>query len=113
MWGYVALSELDRRPAETQLALATAIGYDKTRLVSLLDDLEADRLLTRESDPADRRGHVVRLTPLGTRRLRSARAAIRAMEDSFLGELTADERAAFLTTLDRLSGSTTRDPDPG
>ena len=40
MWQYIVLSELSRRPAKTQLSLAEAIGYDKTRLIALLDDLE-------------------------------------------------------------------------
>jgi hypothetical protein len=40
MWGYIALSRLARGPAETQLALATAIGHDKTRLIGVLGGLE-------------------------------------------------------------------------
>ena len=58
MWGYIALSHLAHAPAETQLALAQAISYDKTRLIGLLDELAADGLITRTPDPADRREDV-------------------------------------------------------
>jgi DNA-binding MarR family transcriptional regulator len=103
MWGYAALSELTRAPAGTQLALANAIHYDKTRLVSLLDELERDGLLTREPDPADRRGRVVALTELGTARLTSARADIRAMETALLRDLTVAERRTLMAVLPRLA----------
>src|SRR4051812_50149882 len=56
MWGYIALSHLAHEPAGTQLALAEAMRYDKTRLIGLLDELEREGLVTREPDPADRRG---------------------------------------------------------
>jgi DNA-binding MarR family transcriptional regulator len=103
MWGYIALSELARAPAGTQLALANAIRYDKTRLVTLLDDLERDGLLTREPDPADRRGRVVSLTELGTARLQSARAEIRTMETAFLRDLSVAERRTLKAVLPRLA----------
>lgn len=103
MWAYIALSELARAPAGTQLALANAIRYDKTRLVSLLDDLERDGLLTRDPDPADRRGRVVALTELGTTRLQSARAEIRTMETAFLRDLSVAERRTLKAVLPRLA----------
>jgi DNA-binding MarR family transcriptional regulator len=69
MWEYIVLSELARRHAQSQLALANAVGYDKTRLISLLDELERRELLTREQDPTDRRARIVRLTPAGASHL--------------------------------------------
>ena len=68
MWGYIALSRLATGPAETQLALAAAIGHDKTRLIAVLDTLERDGLITREPDPRDRRARLVRITPAGAQR---------------------------------------------
>jgi DNA-binding MarR family transcriptional regulator len=103
MWQYVALSRIARRPPESQLELASAIGYDKTRLISLLDGLEAGGLVTREPDPSDRRARVVRITAKGRRRHTAAVTAIRAMEDELLVELTDDERELLLTVLARLS----------
>ncbi|GAA1564576.1 MarR family transcriptional regulator [Kribbella sancticallisti] len=103
MWGYSVLSHLADQPAANQLTLATAIGYDKSRLIRLLDQLEEDGLIVREPDPADRRNRQVRLTTAGRERLSAARADIRAMEDDLLGELTAAERRSLIGMLGRLA----------
>jgi MarR family transcriptional regulator, organic hydroperoxide resistance regulator len=101
MWAYVALSHLARAPAGTQLELAQAIRYDKTRLIALLDSLEADGLITRAPDPADRRAKVVALTPEGRARRAAAQDAIRAMEADVLGALPEAERARLRRALAR------------
>jgi DNA-binding MarR family transcriptional regulator len=103
MWGYIALSHLTHAPAETQLALAQAISYDKTRLIGLLDELEADGLITRTPDPTDRRARIVSLTAAGTKRHASARRAIRKMEDDVLADVSAAERTRLRRTLARLA----------
>jgi DNA-binding MarR family transcriptional regulator len=102
MWQYVALSHLGRGPAGSQLAMAEAIGYDKTRLIALLESLQEAGLVAREPDPADRRARVVRLTPAGRRRLAAARRDIRRMEEGVLGALTEAERETLLAVLPRL-----------
>jgi DNA-binding MarR family transcriptional regulator len=103
MWAYIALSQVVRAPAGTQLELARAIHYDKTRLIALLDALEADGLVTRAPDPADRRARVVELTAAGRRRHAAAVADIRAMEEALLAELSAAERETLLAVLPRLA----------
>jgi len=103
MWGYVALNRLAREPPSTQLALAAAIGHDKTRLIGVLDALERDGLITREPDPADRRAKLVRITPAGAERHAAVVAGIRAMEDELLAALDARERDALLAALPRLA----------
>jgi DNA-binding MarR family transcriptional regulator len=103
MWAYIALSHLAHAPAETQLALAQAIGYDKTRLIGLLDELEADGLITRTADPADRRARIISLTAAGTKRHAAARRAIRKMEDEVLAGVSAPERTRLRRTLARLA----------
>jgi DNA-binding MarR family transcriptional regulator len=103
MWAYIALSHLARRRAETQLALAHAIRYDKTRLVALLDELEHDGLITRTADPTDRRARVIALTEDGQARHAAARSAIRAMEDEFLADLKPAERTRLRRTLATLA----------
>ena len=84
IWGYVVLSHLAAAPAETQLSLARAIGYDKSRLIGLLDELEGAGLLTRKPDPKDRRAKVISLTAAGKSRQERARRDIRAMERRLL-----------------------------
>jgi DNA-binding MarR family transcriptional regulator len=89
MWDYVVLSRLAAAPAETQLSLAQAIGYDKSRLIGLLDELEGAGLLTREPDPKDRRAKVISLTAAGRTRQERARRDIRAMERRLLAAVDA------------------------
>jgi DNA-binding MarR family transcriptional regulator len=103
MWAYAVLSRLARQPAPTQLALAGSIGYDKTRLIALLDDLERDGLIIRTPDPADRRAHRVRLTQAGEVRHAAARDDVRSMESELLSELTADEERILVAVLSRLA----------
>jgi DNA-binding MarR family transcriptional regulator len=105
MWEYVALSQVMRVPGENQLALAKAINYDKTRLVRLIDRLEADGLLAREADPADRRSYLIGVTAKGRRKHAAVVKAIRVMEEQLLGDLGAAERDALLAVLPRLAGS--------
>jgi DNA-binding MarR family transcriptional regulator len=104
MWQYIVLSQLERGPAPTQLALAAAIEHDKTRLIAVLDGLEADGLVNRRPDPTDRRARVVEITKAGRTRVAAARAQIRAMEDEVLAGLSARQRTSLLDLLPRLVG---------
>jgi DNA-binding MarR family transcriptional regulator len=102
MWEYVVLSGLIAGPAQTQARLAEAVGRDKTRLIPILDRLEARGLLRRTPDPADRRNKVVALTPDGGA-LRAAIAAdIRLAEERLLTPLDDAERRTFRELLGRL-----------
>jgi DNA-binding MarR family transcriptional regulator len=104
MWGYIALSRLaSKGAAPTQLVLSQAIGYDKTRLIGLLDELERDGLVARAPDPSDRRARIVHITPRGRELHAAAVADIRAMEEDVLSELSEAERAMLLEVLPRLA----------
>lgn len=104
MWAYIALSQLADGPAASQLELAEAIGYDKTRLIALLDELEGEGLVTREPDPSDRRARVIALTAAGRKRHAAARRAIAAMEDRVLDGLGEIDRRRLRGALARLAG---------
>src|SRR4051794_26162856 len=65
MWGYSALLGLDGSPVRTQAALAGAIGADKSRIIPVLDELEAQGLIRRRPDPDDRRVRVLEITDKG------------------------------------------------
>jgi MarR family transcriptional regulator, organic hydroperoxide resistance regulator len=111
MWQYIVLSQLARASAPTQLELARAIGYDKTRLITLLDELQAAGLISREPDPTDRRARLVSLTAKGARRQTAARAAIRAMEERKLGNLAPAVRRQLRAGLALLADHP-EDPPP-
>jgi DNA-binding MarR family transcriptional regulator len=103
MWDYVVLVALEDAPAPTQSELAAAVGRDKTRLIPILDRLEVRGLLRRTADPADRRNRIVALTEAGRVLVASCRAGVREVEAELLDRLEPDERAGFVSALDRLA----------
>ena len=103
MWGYVVLNALDDGPARTQAALALAIGADKTRIITTLDELQQAGLITREPDPADRRVRLLAITSAGRQVRAAAQTAIQANEERVLTKLSPADRQAFLRAVKLLS----------
>ena len=87
-----------------QQELGQTMGVDPSVLVTLLNPLEADRLVTRERDPADRRRHLVALTPAGDGHLASAARAQRTTEDAIFAALDDSQREQLRTLLLALRG---------
>jgi DNA-binding MarR family transcriptional regulator len=102
MWGYIVLTALVEQPVRTQAALAQAINADKSRIISVLDELQRRGLIQRQPDEADRRVHLLSLTPAGDRLRRSVEAAIRRTEEQVLEVLPPADREAFLRSLKAL-----------
>lgn len=63
--GAAVLAALDPAAGASQTALTAQMGLSKQAVQQLLDQLEAQGLVRRESDPADRRAKRVVLTPDG------------------------------------------------
>ena len=101
----------DRGPVG-QRELAELMGIDHSVLVNLLNPLEAERLIKRERDAADRRRHLVSIASAGRRRLAEADQAFRDAEDAFFASLTADEREQLHGMLSRLREATGSPADP-
>jgi DNA-binding MarR family transcriptional regulator len=104
MWGYSVLVALDRSAIRTQVALAEAIGADKTRIIAILDELQQNGLIERVADPEDRRARLLAITKQGRRLKEATQAAIQRGEERWLGQLSASDRAVFLRVLQDLSG---------
>lgn len=103
MWEYVVLLRLADGAAPTQAQLAAAVRRDKTRLIPILDALEARGLLKRTPDPADRRNRIVALTADGRAVLTDTRAAVAAMEDELLAGLEPADAAALRRALEAVA----------
>jgi DNA-binding MarR family transcriptional regulator len=102
IWGYIVLTGLVDQPVRTQAALAQAINADKSRIIGVLDVLQQRGLIRRQADTADRRVHLLSLTPEGDRLRRSVEAAIRRGEDEVLAALPPADREVFLRSLKAL-----------
>jgi len=93
------LGLLHDRGALSQTELGVIMGLDKSVVVSLLNPLETAGLLSRRRDAADRRRHLVQLTPAGTRQLDKAVRAQREAEDELFAGLSHDQRRALASAL--------------
>src|SRR5919204_3938796 len=92
------LFEVRARPTSQQ-ALIESIGVDPSKLVGLLNDLEAEGLIARRRDPEDRRRHIVEVSKEGRARLAAAERAAAAVEEQLFGGLNSQQRAELLTLL--------------
>ena len=98
-----ALANLADGTGRTVGALATATGTRPSTLTSLLDRLTRRGYTVRETDPADRRSFVVRLTPDGLAAAQRAAAAIADLERQALATMTSAQRAGFHAVIDALT----------
>ena len=97
------LANLADGVARTVGALADATATRPSTLTSLLDRLTGRGFIVRETDLADRRSFVIRLTPAGQAAAERAAAAIADLERQALAAVTPAERAGFHALLDALT----------
>ncbi len=82
-----------------QRELGQTMETDPSILVTLLNPLESDALVSRTRNPEDRRRHLVTLTLRGKRRLAAAAYAQREVEDRLFAALDDEQREQLRSLL--------------
>src|SRR2546421_562464 len=103
----IALKLLSERGPASQQALADSLSLDPSNVVGLLNELEERQLITRRRDSADRRRHIVELSPRGQAELCDAYDRLRGIDDDLLTPLSARERTTLYELLVRAVGAKT------
>jgi DNA-binding MarR family transcriptional regulator len=98
---FALLNVIGAREGAIQQELGSALGIDRSTMVSLIDQLESAGLARRTPSATDRRAREIAITPKGRRLLQRARGLISQVEDEVLAGLTADERRELLALLRR------------
>ena len=94
---------LDATPAITQQALAGALGSPPSRLVALVDELEAKGVVERQANESDRRRYALHLTAKGKSVLQSIGNLVREHQNALLAALSQDERQQLTALLMRIA----------
>lgn len=98
----VLLNLKTRRPAN-QRELAAAVGIAEATLTHHLNAMDADGLITRHRDAANRRIHVVEITDRGEEAFLRLRRAAQAFDRQLRDGIPDDQVAALDSALDRLA----------
>ena len=107
---FALLNVIGARAGAIQQELGSALGIDRSTMVSLIDQLESAGLATRRPSATDRRAREIAITTKGRRLLQRARALINQVEDEVLAGLTPEERRDLLTLLRRTLDSAPAQP---
>ena len=94
----------------SQQRLGDALAVPASRMVALIDDIEARGLVERRRNPNDRRAHCIHLTAKGRKLYDRALEKASAFEDRLLSDLSASERDELLQLLRRVAVSVSGEP---
>jgi len=89
-------------PGLTQTHLVQISGVEKSSLVLFLDGLEQDGWIERRKHPADRRAHLVYLTPSGAQRFMQVGQTLHAFDQENFAPFSAEEKTRLMGDLTRL-----------
>jgi DNA-binding MarR family transcriptional regulator len=107
---FALLNVINAREGAIQQELGSALGIDRSTMVSLIDELESAGLASRRPSAKDRRAREIAITPKGRRLLKRARGLIAQAENEVLGGLNAEERRVLEALLRRALDSAPAQP---
>jgi len=91
-----------RNTGLSQMALARALGIDRSTLVPILDRLQARGLLVRRRSPTDGRTHALVLTPSGNKALGRFTTLVRRHEKRITSGLSTAGTRTLIGLLEKV-----------
>ncbi|MFH9419684.1 MarR family winged helix-turn-helix transcriptional regulator [Streptomyces sp. NPDC017529] len=102
MMHHAVLSAVGELGPVSQAELGRSTGIDPKDMVAVVNDLQADGLVTRTPDPKDRRKNAIEISPAGERRLRRTEKLGDRANEELTAALTPAERAQLMALLARV-----------
>ncbi len=93
---------VERNDGMSQMALARALGIDRSTLVPILDRLQARDLLVRGRSPTDARTHALGLTAEGEQAVARFTRLVKAHEKRIASGLSAAETRLLIELLEKV-----------
>jgi MarR family transcriptional regulator for hemolysin len=109
---WLVLISLKRAEPASQRELAEAVGIQEATLTHHLNTMESAGLVTRRRDPANRRLHLVEVTPAGDALFLRLRDAAMAFDQRLRTGLSATEAGQLEDLLTRLRDNVSGAPRP-
>ena len=98
-----ALLNIDIKKGTPSTALGPKMGMESTSLSRLLNSLEKQALISRESNPNDGRSVLIKLTLEGLKMRNYSRQAVLDFNHQVLSEVTEEEVRGFFKVMTRVS----------
>jgi len=93
---------VERNSGLSQMALARALGIDRSTLVPILNRLQGRGLLVRRRSPSDGRTHALGLTPTGEKALERFARLVRQHEKRISSRLSSAEMRTLIELLGKV-----------
>ena len=114
MTHHAVLSAVAELGPVSQAQLSRSLGIDPKDMVAIVNDLQAEGLVTRTPEPSDRRKNAIAISASGERRLRRTEQLGDEANEELTAGLTPAERRQLIDLLTRIvTGHRPTDPtDP-
>jgi MarR family transcriptional regulator, transcriptional regulator for hemolysin len=109
---WLVLLNLKTRQVSSQRELAEAVGVREATLTHHLNAMDTQGLITRTRDPANRRTHIVELTPAGEAAFLRLRDAATAFDRRLRDGITDTDLVGLAALLGRLAGNVAGEQAP-
>lgn len=96
------MNMVDAAEGRSQQAIAESIGAPPSRMVAIVDELEARGLIERRPHPSDRRVHALYLTAAGRRLLARGRKIALEHEEELMKGLSVTDRKRLVALLQKV-----------